>query len=213
MSTSWTQTAQEIYTGALELCEAISDGEIPGASDVALCKRALDGILKELPLHGLSWFKLTTTDVSITWAVLTAQTVTPPSDYFGSPVLKRDGVPLRQITKAEFDAKAASSATLPIEFYETPSGTFKLWPTPSTDPALTLSYQAICNDVTSTATPDIKQAWILGFTYWLADEISMKFGVPQPVRAEIKQRAEEKRNLMKQWAAEQAPIAFTVDNT
>lgn len=212
MTTSWTQTAQEIYTGALELCEAIGDGETASPSDLALCERALNGILKELPLHGFSWFKVTSQDVAITWSGLDPQKVSPPSDYFGSPVLKRDGEPLEQIPKAEFDYKAAETATYPTKFYQTPAGDFLLWPTPTQDPVLTLSYQAIVDDVTTTATPDIKQAWLLGFTYWLADEISLKFGVPQPVRLEIKQRAAEKRTLMAQWATELAPIIIQVDN-
>ena len=212
MTTNWTQTAQEIYTGALEICEAIGDGEPASASDLAICERALNGILKELPLHGFSWFKITSQDVSITWSGITPQEVSPPADYYGNPVLKRAGEPLNQIAKAEFDYKPAQTATHPTDFYQTPAGNFLLWPTPTQDPVLTLSYQAIVDDVTTTATPDIKQAWLLGFTYWLADEISLKFGVPQATRVEIKQRAAEKRTLMAQWATELAPISIQVDS-
>lgn len=212
MTTNWTQTAQEICTGALEICEAIGDGEPASASDLAICERALNGILKELPLHGFSWFKITNNDVSISWSALTPNKVNHPADFFGNPVLKSNGEPLKQIAKAEYDYKPAQTATYPTEFYQNPNNAFVLWPTPTQDPVLTLSYQAIVDDVTTTATPDIKQAWLLGFTYWLADEISLKFGVPQATRVEIKQRAAEKRTLMAQWATELAPISIQVDS-
>lgn len=216
MTTAWTLTAGDIVEGALELCQAIAAGEAVSAEDSALCLRSLNGILKELPLHGIGWPKVSSANSSIAWSIGTPSTVSLPADFFGVPVLRYTdaaGVlqPLRQITKREYEElNAAATAAYPQYFYLAPSNAVYLWPVPTLDPVLKLTYQAIVSDATLTATPDIQQAFLNGLQYWLAEEVKLKFDVTGQLSKEIAQKAMEKRFLMQQWSVEIVPLSFSV---
>ncbi len=215
MSTSWTLTAGEIIKGALETCNAIGIGEPIAPEDSEVCMRALNGLIKELPIHGIGWFKVTSTDASITWSIGTPSVVSVPADFFGVPVLKftdANGVlkELRQITKAEYETRdRTKEAQYPQEFYLAPDSSIFLLPVPTQDPVLKLSYQAIADDAALTVTPDIQQAFLSSFQDWLAEKISLKFA-PSELRPEITQRAMMARTLIMQWSTETAPISFQV---
>jgi hypothetical protein len=217
MSTTWTLTAGEIIKGALETCQAIGIGEPVSAEDSEVCMRALNGLIKELPIHGIGWFKVTSTDAAITWSIGTPSVVSAPSDYFGVPVLKftdANGVliELLQAAKAEWELlDKTKTAQYPLRFYMAPDATINLWPAPTQDPVLKLSYQAVADDASLTVTPDIQQAFLSSFQDWLADKIALKFAPPE-LRQEITQRATLARALIMQWSTETAPISFQVLN-
>lgn len=217
MSTSWTQTTVEVIQGAMQLCQAVGVGETVSDEDSALCMNALDGILKELPIHGFSWPQISSAPVAVAWSIVTPETVSPPADYFGVPVLKfldasGQHIPLLRIPKAEYELlDLTKTALFPLKFYVAPDLTFKLWPAPTANPNLTLTYQSIIPDLPSlTATPGIQQQYLNLLQYMLADEVSLKYGVPQTERAEIGARAAVKKQMMIQWAVDQAPICFEV---
>jgi hypothetical protein len=218
MSTTWTLTATDIYRGALEICGAVGSGQTASAEDTDICARALDGVLKELPLHGLSWPKISSAATSVAWSSGAPSKVTPPADYFGVPVLKyadANGVlrQLVQIAKPAYEAlNATQTAQFPSRFYVAPDNSFYLWPVPTQEPSLKLTYQAIESDAVINQRPDIQQAWLNGFQYWVANEVSQKMGVPPSERQEIAARFQEKKFLMLQWSTDLAPISFTVDN-
>lgn len=216
MSTSWSLTSSEIVEGALQLCQAVGIDEPVSAEDSALCLRALNGILKELPIHGIGWPKVTATTTALTWAALTPSTVAVPSGYFGSPVLRFTDVnsvlqPLEPLTKARYEElNASATATYPSAFYIAPNDAIYLYPVPTQDPVLKLTYQAIVNDATLTAAPDVRQAYLNGLQFWLADEVKLKFNVTGALSQEIEKKAAQKRFLMQQWSVETAPISFSV---
>lgn len=205
-------TAIEIIRGALETCGVIASGEAVSNEDAALCLGVLNRIIKLMPTHGFSWPKLTSTDASIAW--VSGNSVSSPSDYFGVPVLDYTNtngkrVPLIELTKADFDKlEPTEAAAYPTHFYVAPDATFKLYPTPTTNPNLKLSYQAIIADVTLTQTPSITIVYQDLLECWLADEISIKFMVPQNDRAEIVKRLGAKKEHALQWAVSMAPIYF-----
>lgn len=216
MATTWSQTTIEVIRGALQLCQAIGVGENINDEDSDLCMTALDGVLKELPIHGYSWPQVTAAPVAVTWALATPCVLAPPTDYFGSPVLKYTdasgkSVELRQLSKADFERlDLTEAAVYPKYYYVSPNLAFNIWPAPTQNPGLTLTYQRIVPDLILTATPDVQQQFKNSLQYLLADEIALKYGVPQAERQEIGARASFKRNLLMQWATDQAPITIDV---
>jgi len=216
MSTTWTQTTLDVIRGALQLCQAVGVGENVSSEDADLCMTALDGVIKELPSHGFAWPQLTSAPVAVTWSGGTPSVVTPPTDYFGNPTLKyRDAstqmVEIVRVPKAYWETlDTTKTATYPQFYYVAPDLSFNLWPTPTQNPNLTLSYQKIIPDLVLTAAPSIQQQYLNTLQYLVADEVSLKFGVPQDVRAEIAARAGVKKNMMIQWATDLGPISFMV---
>lgn len=219
MPTAWTLTSADVIQGALELCQAVGVDEAVSPEDQEMCLRALNGILKELPLHGIGWPKVSSANAAVTWNVLTPSVVSFPTDYFGVPVLKYTDQNarlqlLQPIRKVEFERlDSAATARYPLYFYEAPDRSIYLWPTPTQDPVLRLTYQAIVSDATATASPDIQQAYLNGLQYWVAEEVKIKFEVSQALSAAIREKFLEKRNLMVQWSVEMAPISMSVDDT
>lgn len=215
---AWTLTAIEVIRGALQLCGAIGVGETVSDDDADLCLDSLTGVVKELPLQGFSWPEVSSTPVVVAWSGGTPSVVTPPADYFESPFLKYMDAAgkmrlLTRIPKWRYEQlDLTQTAQYPQVYYVAPDLSFKLWPTPTQNPNLMLTYQSIIPDPVLTATPSIQQQYLNALQYFLADEISMKYGVPQAERAEISARAAQKKFLMNQWAIDQGPVAFTVDD-
>lgn len=216
MATTWSITATQIIRGALELNAAADPNEAVSAADSETCLLALNGIIKEMPLHGLSWPELSNAAVAVSWSVLTPGYITPPADYFGVPVLKYTNasaklVTLTQLPRPGFDLlDLTKTAQYPEFFYESPNKTLYLWPIPTQDPAFKLTYQSIGDDATLVAAPDVQQSYLNLMQLWLADEISLKYGTSPGERQEISARLMVKRELMKQWAVDKAPISFEV---
>jgi hypothetical protein len=82
MSTSWTLTASDICTDALRHLNVVGEGDTPSGDQFQVALRGLDVVLKELPLFGYSWPKLSG-EVSLTWAGVQAMAL--PADYYGNP--------------------------------------------------------------------------------------------------------------------------------
>lgn len=216
MSTNWTITASDIIRGALEVNSAIGAAEAVTAEDTEMCLRALNGLIKEMPLHGLSWPQLSSVAVALTWSGVTPSKASPPADYFGVPVLKYTTAagPLKeliQIPKPAFERlDFTQTAEHPTHFYEAPDKSFYLWPVPTQDPVLKLSYQAIADDASLTLTPDVQQQYLNLFELWVGDKISLKVDSSAQTRLEINARFKEALERMKQWAVDMAPISFEV---
>jgi hypothetical protein len=217
MPATWTLPVQDILTDALEIVGAIGTGQTASAEDHAVALRGLQGILKELPIHGLSWPKVTSAPVSLTWDAGIPSEIALPVDYYGVPqmyYLANDSgkVNLEVLTKARYDAlpDPAATAEHPQFVYIAADKTAFLYPVPTEDPGLMLTYQAIVLDATVAAPPDVAQTWIAGLGLWVANEISPKFGVSLPERQDIERRFLARRALMLAHAAETAPICISV---
>lgn len=215
---AWTLTAIEVIRGALQLCGAIGVGENVTDEDADLCLDSLTGVIKELPLQGYSWPQIGSTPVAVTWSIGTPSVVTPPADFFEVTFLKyRDASNvdrlLTRIPKWNYEQlDLTKTATYPKLYYVAPDLSFKLWPAPTQNPNLTLTYQSIIPDPILTSTPTIQQQYLNCLQYFLADEISLKYGVPQDIRVELSARAAQKKFLMTQWAIDQGPIVISVDD-
>lgn len=214
---AWTLTTVEVIRGALELCQAIGVGEPISDPNTDTCMDAMQGLIKELPIHGFEWPQVSSTPVAVSWVLGTPSSVSPPTDYFGEPVLKYTDVagvarPLIRLGKADWELlDLTKTAAYPTHYYVAPNLTFKIWPAPTQNPGLTLTYQSIMPDLVLTSTPPVQQQYLNLLQFLLADEIALKFGVPQDVRVEISARAAVKKQMMLQWATDQGPISITVD--
>ena len=213
---AWTLTTVEVIRGALELCQAIGVGENVSDPKASTCMDALQGIVKELPIHGYQWPQLSSTPTASAWVLATPSSVSPPADYLNAPVLKYTDAgsvkrELTRLNKPDWELlDLTKTAQYPTHYYVAPNLTFKLWPAPTQDPVLTLTYQSIIPDLTLTATPGFAQQYLNTLQYLLADEISLKMGTPQEIRAEIAARAAQKKFMMLQWATDQGPRVIEV---
>lgn len=213
MSTAWTLAAADVCTDALEHLGVIGAGEVASGEDMQVVLRALDGVLKELPLVGYSWPKLST-EASLAWTA--GQTIPLPPDYFGAPVAWRlvDGrkVQLAQVPHARWTQMTdrSSAAGIPTHFYISPDNTLYLWPTPDSDPIVSLQYQRIVGDADSTAQPDVPQFMLSALGYGVAHESVLKFDTPLARAQTIAERWQSKRAAALEYAIESAPICFEV---
>jgi hypothetical protein len=217
MTTAWTLPVQDILTDALQLIGVVGSGQVVAAEDHDVAMKALDGILKELPLHGVSWPKITASPASLAWDGGTPAQIALPADYFGVPFcyyVAASGarVALDVLTKARYDelANITATAEYPTSIYIAPNKTAFIHPVPTANPALKLTYQAVTSDAVLSSSPDVAQTWIAGLGLWVANEIAPKFGVDMQIRADIAQRFLARRSLMLAYATETAPICFTV---
>lgn len=225
MSTAYTLPTQSVIEDALEHLGVLAVGQTASAEDYAVALKGLQNILKELPIHGLSWPKVTMPSTALLWSALTPSIVAMPIDYYGSPTVTRftdNGSSIGRtnvyvISKAEYDLlqqeyidPLANPSLEPQRIYIAPNNVGYLWPIPSVNPLLSITYQAITNDAVLNASPDVAQTWVGGMGLWLANEIATKFSVDLATRADIERRFMMRRSLMLAHATETAPIYFEV---
>lgn len=221
MSTAYTLPTQEILTDALEIMGVLGGGQTASPEDYGVVLRSLQNILKELPLHGYTWPKVTPAPVYLPWSPLTPGQVAMPVDYYGSPSLVRaytnQHTPVHVVTKQEFDMVTREFIDVgenpslePQRIYIAPDNIGYLWPVPLADPLIMLTYQAIASDAELSMTPDVAQTWQGGLALWVAYESCPKFGVDMATRADIERRFLLRRSLMLSHAAETAPITMGV---
>lgn len=211
MSTTWAQASSDIIRSALEHMGVIDGVQTPSAEDSAVCLRALNGLLKELPAFGYLWPEYRQ-GVAVPW--VSGANVTLPSDFYGFPLMKRaDGGILREMTPAEWaemstvDRAQTASAPTAVVYIGT---TATLWPVPVTDPGLTLNYQAIISDATGAVVPDIPQSWHNALPYGVAAESWLKFSVPADVGQMLEIKWGVKLKQLLAHAAPTGPIDFSV---
>lgn len=215
MSTTWTLLASEVCEDALEHCGVLDPDETATANQLQTALRGLDAVLKELPLVGYNWPKLSA-ETAMTWGGSGVQTISLPSDYYGSPVLWKtengEKYPLDQITHADWVRMTNRTQEGPVtHFYISPARVLYMYPTPTdSDPGLYIQYQKIVDDASAAVTPDVLQIWKNALGYGVANEIGLKFQVPQQKRVEIAQRWEQKRNLALNSSIPSEVISFEV---
>ena len=196
MTTAWALTAQEICEDAFQHLGRTEAGDLPDASEMQLAMRALDAVLKELPLAGYTWPKLSD-EVALAW--MSGQTVALPADYFGSLAVWRTEngckVFLAPIPHADWLTMTDRVGTgTPTQYYISPANVLFLYPVPSVDPGLFIQYQRIVDDALIGGTPNVPQYMLNALGYGVAHELSLKFAGDKPgLRQEIEARWMQKR--------------------
>jgi hypothetical protein len=212
VSTSWTLLASEVCTDALQHMGVLGEAETASGDQMTTALRGLDVVLKELPLAGYAWPKLSA-EAALVWAGV--QAIALPADYYGYPTawktLSGQKLPLSQIAHATWVQMPDRAATGPAtHFYIDPAGVFNVWPVPAADPVIKLQYQKIVDDADEGTSPDVLQTWKGALGWGVADELGMKFGVPASRRVEINQRWLGKRALALASSIASEPISFEV---
>jgi hypothetical protein len=215
MSTTWTLTAGEICRDALEHLNVVGSGETVSADDQNVALRALDAVLKELPLVGYHWPKLSG-EASLTWVLADPDVITLPADFFNYPLVWKtvsgELIPLIQIPHSEWIAKTDKTQTAEqvTHFYVDPAKVLHFWPIPTADPVAKIQYQKIVDDASATVTPDVLQTMKNALGYGVANELTLKFGIDQAKRVEINARWREKLEMALQSAISYEPICISV---
>lgn len=212
MSTAWTLAAAEVCTDALQHSGVIGAGEVANGDDMQAALRALDAVLKELPLAGYCWPKLSA-ETALTWAAGLPMPL--PADYFSVPVAWRlvDGrkVLLIQIAHARWVQMGdRSAAGAPTHFYIGPDQRLQVWPVPDVDPGVILQYQRVVSDADNTVAPDVPQYMLNALGYGVAHELILKFDTPAARAQLITERWQSKRAAALEYSIESAPICFEV---
>lgn len=216
MATSWTLTAQQVCQDALEHLEVVGAGETMSPDDLSLALRGLDAVLKELPLAGYNWPKLSS-EASLAWSALTPQTVSLPADYYAYPVVWKtvsgEQSRLEQIPHSAWIAMADrdSTAEAPTHFYVSQAKVLYFWPVPTVDPTATIQYQKIVDDAVSTTAPDVPQYMLNALGYGVANELKFKYGTNPQKREEIRLTWEQKKAMVLANAIPSEVIEFSVD--
>lgn len=215
MSTTWTLLASEVCTDALQHLGVLGEGETASGDQQQIALRGLDAVLKELPLSGYAWPKLSA-EASLTWGGAAVQTISLPADYYGYPVLWKtlngSKYQLTPIPHAQWVQMPERTAAGPVtHFYVSPANVVYLYPVPADeDPVLTIQYQKIVDDAALATTPDVLQIWKNALGYGVANETGLKFAAPQARRVEIAQRWTAKRQLALSNSIASEVISFEV---
>lgn len=182
MATSWSMTAREIVLDALSMLGVVGAGESPNGNDYALALRTLDGILKELPLHGYAWPNLSLITATISWSSGAPSYVTAPSDYSHDLFLTRTDasgnfIELTGVQRAAWLAipNRSATGTYPTHFYEDVDGKVYLWPVPTQNPGLTASYIQKPDDAVLASAPDFPASGALALVWGLAAHLAPHF--------------------------------------
>lgn len=212
MSVIWSETALEICTDALQHLGVIGAGETPSAEDMQPTLRGLNAVLKDLPLYGYTWPKLSA-EAALAW--ISGQTIDLPDDYYGNAIawktVNSQKQRLIQIPHADWVQMTGRDQTGTVtHFYIDNAHVLYLYPVPTVDPVITIQYQVIVNDAELTVTPDVLQTWKYPLGYGVANEVALKFYVPQERRLEVAARWEEKRRRALRSTEPDGPIVAQV---
>jgi hypothetical protein len=215
----WPITSRRIAEDALEHLQVKAAGTTVSADDLALAIRKVDGILKELPIYGLTWPNVTAGEVSLTWNSNTPGKVTLPGDYFSDPAVfvTLDTGEQRQLTlllPAEWNAipDQAKADKYPEFAYLDTDKTLYFYPVPTQDPQAKVKYQTIEGDTDYTTVLAIKQSWILALGYGVAVEMGPSFGVPIPIVQDLERKWVERRTLLLAQEIPTGDLSIEVDD-
>lgn len=220
MTVAWTLTRERIAAKAMEKCRRLAAGQTPSAEDQNLCLEALDGILKELPLYGYTWPKVSATQGSITLATATSPT-SLPADYFNgqNPQINwidasGNEIPLKMLTLPEWNAVAqkTQAANYPEYGYISPDGKLWTWPVQNQNVSAKMFYQKVVDDSVSGQPPDISQPWILGLVYGVAAEVGDEFGVGDADKLRFEAKWVERRTRGMNAVTSRAPLTVEADD-
>jgi hypothetical protein len=191
MSTTWTLTRERVADKALEHCRVLGVGKVASFEDRALALETMDALLKELPIYGYSWPKISVVQSSLSLVAATSPTAMP-ADYYGSALFTLIGpdskeIPFRLMTLSEWNAIADKTyaADYPDRGYLSPDRKLWTWPVQNANRTLKFFYQKVIDDTVSGSTPDISVPWLLGLSFGIAANIGFAFGVSRTDRMDF----------------------------
>lgn len=184
MATAWSMTARQIAQDALTLLGASAIGETVTGDLYLLSIRTLNGVMKELPLHGYTWPNLNVAASALAWSNVTPSYVTAPADYSSDLVLNITDAAgnqpkltaLQRAAWLEIPNRSATGA-YPTHFYVDVDSKVYLWPVPTQDPGLRASYIQKPDDVVDLQAPDFPASGALALVWGLAAHMAPHFQI------------------------------------
>lgn len=212
MSTNWTLSRERVADKALEHCRVLGVGKVPAFEDRYLSLETMDALLKELPLYGYVWPKISTTSTALT-AVAAINPTLLPSDFYGSPSLMLIGPDgkeafLRLISLNDWNSitDKTYASDYPDRAYISPDNKLWTWPVQKANRTINIFYQKVIDDTVSGLPPDISVPWILGLSFGIAANMGFAFGIPRADRIDFEQKWSTARGRGLNASIKAAPI-------
>lgn len=220
-SSDFKLVANQITVEAFDLCSIGSEGEAISADMYERARRSLNLIVKAWGANDHLWLRSShslTLVASTAGYNLTSLIGVKPLRVLEARRKVTAGsleTPLMEYSRAEYlEQPNKTSDSVPVAFYYDPqlsTGTFYLWPRPSTATATSstvqLTYARPIEDFDGSADDaDLPQEWLLALTYALAEQLALKYAVRPDLRAEISQRAATYKAQIEAWDTEPASI-------
>jgi hypothetical protein len=181
MATAFALNREEICKRALRKCGAVGAGEDPAPEDSELALESLDLLIKELPVEGFGWLKLTPDATSLT--LETDQVTALPTDYGGEAKLYRvdsagNEIPLVFIPWHEYLAleDKDESGDYPTHYSIRNDSAIFCWPDISSTVSAKLYYRKITSDTEAGANPDAPRELARALVYLVAADIGDEMG-------------------------------------
>jgi hypothetical protein len=223
----YTITRNQVINGALRVLGAIGSGDTPSPDDIDNCSQALNLYIKQLQVKGLPLWK--TEDLQVPMVVgQTVYAIGPTGDVITTRPLRvvmafirspqgNDTV-LQVISRQEYmQLGIKTSQGIPNQCYYDPqltNGQLYVFNAPS-QAGWTIHLQVqlpIDDTLTPNDTPDFPSEWFNLLKFGLADQLSLEYGAPAQVRAELAIRADKYLEMMTDWSQEEASTMFSPAN-
>ena len=227
MTAIYTITRNQVINGALRVLGVIGSGDQPTPEDVDNCSQALNLYIKQLQVKGLPLWK--TEDLQVPMVVgQTVYAIGPTGDVVTTRPLRvvmafirspqgNDTV-LQVISRQEYmQLGIKTSQGIPNQCYYDPqltNGQLYVFNAPS-QAGWTIHLQVqlpIDDTLTPGDTPDFPSEWFNCLKFGLADQLSLEYGAPAQVRAELAMRADKYLEIMTDWSQEEASTMFSPGN-
>lgn len=223
-STDFNLVSNELIEEAFSICGIAQEGEAVTADMYQRGRRSANLLIKSWGAKPHLWIK---TEGSVTMVAGQVDyafgTLSPKPMRIHSVRRKVTAsgyeTPLMEWSRQEyFDMPNKSAQSIPTAFYydpQTTTGTLYIWAAPSTatasDMTLRLTYSRRMEDFDGSADDaDIPQEWLQAFTYALASELALKYGVTPDIRQEITARAQMYEQALANFDDEPASLYLSM---
>lgn len=216
MTITFSMTAREVVTLAMEDRMVLALGRDPSAKELAYGVKKLNLIIKDLASQGVTPWRDVETTVSFDPAESTVVLTPRPVDVLDAWLVNANGSrrPMTLWEKGEFRTLPNPAQTgTPIVYSLVHTATdvsMRIWPVPSVTAVIGYSYSRVMEDVTQESDPvDIPQMWLSGMVKMLATELKTFGDGGDPMHlTKIEQEAEIiKRRLLDH----DRPSSYTLD--
>lgn len=224
MSTLLSFTRDQLITLAIKRLGILAQGQSPSTEDLADGASFLSTLVAELRTKGMPLWKRTTYSFTPTSQVTTigvGKTLdTPfPLKLLQAYTLTNTGqnkIQMEVLSDYDFNYLPISTTPgMPLKISYQPQnefGTIKLWPLPDGTSTVTIIYQAPFDYFDSSSdTMDFPEEWYNAIIMKLATLLAPQYGIPLPVRQDLKQDAREALEDALSFGGEDGSLYFSVD--
>lgn len=224
MSTLLSFTRDQLITLAIKRLGVLAQGQSPSTEDLADGAAFLSTLVAELRTKGMPLWKRTTYSFTPTSQVTTigvGKTLdTPfPLKLLQAYTLTNTGqnkIQMEILSDYDFNYLPISTTPgMPLKISYQPQneyGTIKLWPLPDGASTVSIVYQAPFDYFDSSVdTMDFPEEWYNALIMKLSVLLAPQYGIPLPIRQDLKQDAKEALEDALSFGGEDGSFYFSVD--